>query len=80
MIVLNLVPIGLAIRLEPIPLTAFILVPRRSSRAPAPRPAEAWLLFCSTAVVKLSAQRMLVTVGTNDSFLRRGGRRTVVVK
>ena len=82
MIVLNLVPIGLAITLEPIPLTAFILVPRRSSRAPAPRPAEGWLLFCSTAVVKLSgpAHELAFTVGTNDSFLRRGGRRTVVVK
>ena len=58
MIVLSLVLIGLAITLEPVPLAAFILVPRRSSRAPAPRPAEGWLLFCSTAVVKLSAQRM----------------------
>ena len=58
MIVLNLVLIGLAITLEPIPLIAFILVPRRSSPPHAPRPADRWLLFCSTAVVKLSAQRM----------------------
>ncbi len=58
MIVLNLVLLGLAITLEPIPLTAFILVPRRSSRAPAPWPAEGWLLFCFTAVVKPSGQRL----------------------